>query len=88
MKAPDLKVDVDLADKAFAELRDHYTWLVSESRLRVRRRLWSWLTTLAGDLSVHRVRCQIDLTGPRNRAAVDKDLLKKLHVPQGRECTR
>ena len=27
-RAPDLTVDVELADKAFTELRDHGTWLI------------------------------------------------------------
>ena len=36
----------------------------------------------AGDLGVHGVRRQIDLTGPRNRAAINEDLLEKLRIRQ------
>src|SRR5712692_8905781 len=46
------------------------------------------LMTLAGDLSVHCIRRQIDLTGPRDCAAINEDLLEKPHIPQGRQYTR
>src|SRR5438552_1899069 len=42
---------------------------------------------LAGDLSVHCIRRQIDLAGPRDSAAINEDLLEKLHIPQLREYT-
>jgi len=46
------------------------------------------LMALAGDLSVHCIRRQIDLTGPRDSPAINEDLLEKLHIPQRREYTR
>jgi hypothetical protein len=39
-----------------------------------------WFRTMAGNLGVHRIRRQIDLTGPRDRAVINEDLLEKLHV--------
>src|SRR5712692_2338025 len=45
------------------------------------------LMALAGDLSVHRIRRQIDLTWPRDGAAINENLLEKLHIPQRREYT-
>src|SRR5674476_1083040 len=44
--------------------------------------------TLAGDLSVHSIRRQIDLAWPRDRAVINENLLEKLHISQRRECTR
>src|ERR1019366_5079337 len=43
------------------------------------------LMTLAGDLSVHRIRCQIDLAWPRDRAVINENPFEKLHIPQRRE---
>src|SRR5271157_6215622 len=43
--------------------------------------------TLAGDLGVHCIRRQIDLTGPRDRAAINEDLFEKLHIRQRRQRT-
>ena len=43
--------------------------------------------TLAGDLGVHGIRRQIDLTGPRNRAAINEDLFEKLHIRPRRQRT-
>ena len=37
--------------------------------------------TLAGNLSVHGIRRQIDLTRPRDGAVVNKDLLEEPDVP-------
>ena len=36
---------------------------------------------LIGDLSIHRIRRQIDLAGPGNRSAIDEDLAEELHIP-------
>src|SRR5664279_6335464 len=41
--------------------------------------------TLAGDLSVHSIRCQIDLAWPRDRAVINENPFEKLHIPQRRE---
>ena len=41
----------------------------------------------AGDLGVHCIRRQIDLTGPRNRATINEDLFEKLHIRQRRQRT-
>jgi len=51
-----------------------------------------WLCVLlpgtpAGDLGVHCVRRQIDLTGPRNRAAINEDPFEELHIRQGSQRT-
>jgi hypothetical protein len=43
------------------------------------------LGTLAGDLSVHGIRGQIDLAWPGDRAAIDENPFEKLHIPQRRE---
>ena len=45
------------------------------------------LMALASDLSIHGIRRQIDLTGPRDSAAINEDLLETLHIPQRREDT-
>lgn len=37
-------------------------------------------TALAGDLGVHCIRRQIDLTGPRDSAAINEDLFEKVHI--------
>ena len=42
---------------------------------------------LAGDLSIHCIRRQIDLTRPRYCAVINEDLLEKVHVFQRRKCT-
>ena len=42
---------------------------------------------VAGDSRVHCIRRQIDLSRPRNRAAINEDLLEELHVTQGCEDT-
>jgi hypothetical protein len=36
---------------------------------------------LTGDLSVHGVGCQIDLTGPRNRTVINEHLTEELLIP-------
>jgi len=43
------------------------------------------LVALAGNLGVHCIRRQVDVTGPGDRAVIDEDLLKKPHIQQGRE---
>src|SRR6202035_2971654 len=62
-----------------------------ESRLRSAVTLrWTCLLrrmALAGDLSIHCIPGQIDLTGPRDCAAINEDLLDKQHIPQRREDT-
>ena len=45
------------------------------------------LRMVAGDSGVHCIRRQIDLSRPRNRAAINEDLLEELHVTQGCEDT-
>src|ERR1017187_587315 len=42
---------------------------------------------VAGDSRVHCIRRQIDLSRPRNRAAINEDVLEELHVTQGCEDT-
>jgi hypothetical protein len=37
--------------------------------------------TVAGDLGVHCIRRQVDLTRPRDRAVIDEDLREELHFP-------
>src|SRR5437016_3931492 len=44
--------------------------------------------TLAGNVCVHRIRRQIDLTRPRDRTAINEDPLEEARVPQGRKSTR
>ena len=39
------------------------------------------LMTLAGDLSVHSIRCQIDLAWPRDGAAINENPFEKLYIP-------
>src|ERR1035437_9547899 len=46
------------------------------------------LMTPGGDLSVHSIRCQIDLAWPRDGAVIDENLLEKLRILQRRERTR
>jgi hypothetical protein len=41
-----------------------------------------WLVRLVGDLNVHCIWRQIDLTGPRDCAAVNEDLLEESRIPQ------
>jgi hypothetical protein len=36
---------------------------------------------LTGDLSIHGVGCQIDLTGPRNRTVINEHPTEKLLIP-------
>jgi len=36
---------------------------------------------LTGDLSIHGVWCQIDLTGPRNRTEINEHLTEELLIP-------
>lgn len=36
---------------------------------------------LTGDLSIHGVGCQIDLTGPRNRTVINEHLTEELLIP-------
>jgi hypothetical protein len=43
--------------------------------------------TLAGDLGIHCVRRQINLTGPSNGAVINEDFLEELHIRQRRQCT-
>jgi hypothetical protein len=43
---------------------------------------------LAGDLSVHRIRRQIDFAGPSDCPAINEDLFEKLLIQQWRERTR
>ena len=43
--------------------------------------------TLFCNLSIHRIRRQIDLAGPRDCAVINEDLLKKPHIHQWRERT-
>ncbi|SPF38046.1 hypothetical protein SBA4_2120028 [Candidatus Sulfopaludibacter sp. SbA4] len=42
---------------------------------------------LAGNLSIHGIRCEINLTGPRDGAIINEDLLEELLIAQRRECT-
>jgi hypothetical protein len=44
--------------------------------------------TLAGHLSVHSIRRQIDLARPRDGAVINENPLEKLHFLQRRESTR
>jgi|GEM_PF-2570623 len=42
---------------------------------------------LAGDLSIHCIRRQVDLTGPRDRAIINEYLLEEPLIPQRCEYT-
>src|ERR1035437_129557 len=44
--------------------------------------------TLAGDLSVHGIRRQIDLAWPRDGTVINENPLEKLYIPQRCECAR
>jgi hypothetical protein len=41
---------------------------------------------LTGDLSIHGVGRQIDLTGPRNRTIFNEHLTEELLIPEWSEC--
>jgi hypothetical protein len=46
-----------------------------------------WLMTVNYNLSMHRVRRQINLPGPSDRAVINENLLKKPLIQQRRERT-
>jgi hypothetical protein len=46
-----------------------------------------WLSAPSGNLRAHRVRRKVDFAGPRNRAVINKRMLKKTARPTGRKYT-